>query len=158
MGTHYAGTAAEVAALDAYIKLIRATDSIIARIQRRTAQQGLTLSQFGVLEALWHLGPLCQRELGAKLLKSGGNITLIIDNLEKRALVERKRDRDDRRFVTVHLTEAGAALIREVLPGHVEAIAAEMSALSREELGELERLCRRLGRVDAPPAGLVQHK
>nr|NIP73420.1 MarR family transcriptional regulator [Gammaproteobacteria bacterium]NIR98346.1 MarR family transcriptional regulator [Gammaproteobacteria bacterium]NIV21028.1 MarR family transcriptional regulator [Gammaproteobacteria bacterium] len=83
MGTHYKGDPAEVAALDAYIKLARAAESVIARIHRRTAS-GLTVSQFGVLEALYHLGPMHQRMIGAKLLKSGGNVTMVIDNLEKR--------------------------------------------------------------------------
>ena len=71
MGTHYQGTKAEVRALDAYIKLLRASDSIVGRLgQNLRAEDELTLSQFGVLEALLHLGPMCQRDLGAKILKS----------------------------------------------------------------------------------------
>ena len=71
MGTHYRGTADEVRALDSYIKLMRAADSIAARIERLLKVQGLTISQFGVLEALYHLGPMCQRQLGTKLLERG---------------------------------------------------------------------------------------
>ncbi|MBI3910364.1 MAG: MarR family transcriptional regulator [Armatimonadetes bacterium] len=148
MGTHYRGTEAEVRALNATIKLMRATDSVSARVSRSLTGARLTESQLGVLEALLHLGSLCQTELGKKLLKSSGNITLVVDNLEKRGLVRRQRDAKDRRFVTVHLTEAGRQLIGEVFPRVVAAIVEEMSALTPFEQEELGRLCRRLGRQE----------
>lgn len=144
MGTHYKGSAREVVALDAYIKLIRAAESVLSRVHRLTAS-GLTVSQFGVLEALHHLGPLFQSEIGSKLLKSGGNITMVIDNLEKRGLVERRRDQRDRRRVMVRLTAEGERLIAEVFPQHVRNVIAEMAVLPPEEQAELGRLCRRLG-------------
>lgn len=146
MGTRYAGTAAEVKALDTYIKFVRASESVSARIHRHLDAVNLTVSQFGVLEALLHLGPLFQRDLAQKLLKTGGNITLVIDNLEKRQLVRRDRQTDDRRFVSVCLTEQGRALISEIFPQHVAAVVEEMSVLSPAEQEELGRLCRRLGK------------
>lgn len=109
MATHYQGTEAEIRALDAYIKLSRAADSLTARIHRHLDASRLTISQFGVLEAIFHLGPLTQRDLAQKLLKSGGNMTLVIDNLEKRGLVRRDRQQKDRRCILVHLTKAGQA-------------------------------------------------
>ena len=123
MGTHYNGRAAEVRALDAYIKLARATTSVGVRLSRPLAEAGLTPTQLGVVEALLHLGPLGQRVLGDKLLMSGGNITTVVDNLERRGLVRRERRGDDRRHVTVHLTPEGRRLISRVFPGHVAAIA-----------------------------------
>lgn len=145
MGTRYQGTPKERRALDAYIKLSRASESLMARLSAKLAAHDLTMSQFGVLEVLYHLGPLCQRDLGKKLLKSGGNITLVIDNLERRGLVERIRDRRDRRYVSVHLTEAGRALIEKVLPAHVAAIVEELSVLSPREQEALGALCKRVG-------------
>jgi MarR family 2-MHQ and catechol resistance regulon transcriptional repressor len=103
------------------------------------------MSQFGTLEALLHLGPLCQCDLSKKLLKSSGNVTMVVDNLEKRGLVERQREGEDRRFVTVHLTEEGRRLISEIFPDHVTAIVDEMSILTGPEQEELGRLCRKLG-------------
>ena len=146
MPTHHRGTDEERRALDAYIKLVRASESLAARLAPQLDAAGLTISQFGALEALYHLGPLCQRDLAAKLLKSGGNITLVVDNLEKRGLVRRQRERDDRRFITVHLTDAGQALIERVFPAHVAALVAEMGVLSGDEQVELGRLCKKLGR------------
>ncbi len=149
MGTRYSGTNDEVRALDTYIKLSRAADSVSARIHRHLDKANLTISQFGVLEALLHLGVLSQSDLAKKLLKSGGNITLVIDNLEKRQLVKRDRFLEDRRVVKVCLTEKGQQLISELFPKHVAAIMAEMSILTALEQEELSRLCRQLGKREA---------
>ncbi|MCA9873017.1 MAG: MarR family transcriptional regulator [Anaerolineales bacterium] len=148
MGTHYTGTEAEVRALDLYIKLTRAADAVNGRINRHLADENLTISQFGVLEALYHLGPLHQHELAEKILKSTGNMTLVLDNLAKRELVERCRDEEDRRYVTVHLTEDGRALIARMFPNHVATVVAEMAVLSAAEQEQLAALCRRLGRQE----------
>jgi MarR family transcriptional regulator, 2-MHQ and catechol-resistance regulon repressor len=145
MPTHYRGSDDEVRALNAYIKLTRAAESVTARLAPGLEAAGLTTSQFGALEALFHLGPMCQRELGRKLLKSGGNVTLVVDNLEKRGLVRRERGRQDRRFVTVHLTEAGQQLIAAFFPRHATAVVEQMAVLTPSEQDELGRLCRKLG-------------
>jgi len=149
MPTHYSGTREEVLALNTFIKLTRATESLLARLAQRNTHPGLTTSQFGVLETLYHLGPMCQSELGGKLLKSGGNITMVIDNLEKHGLVHRERGIEDRRFISVSLTDAGRKQIEDVFPGHVQAIIEEMSALTHEEQRSLGALCRKLGKAES---------
>jgi len=98
MGTHYKGSKKEVSALNTYIKLIRAASSVSARIGSLLTRKKLTESQFNILDALLHLGPLSQKQLGDKLLKSGGNITMVVDNLEKQNLVKRVRGEKDRRY------------------------------------------------------------
>lgn len=106
---------------------------------------GLTISQFGVLEALHHKGPLCQRDIAAKILKSTGNITLVIDNLEKQGMVKRERTSEDRRYLTVRLTAQGEKLIATAFANVEAAIVTEMSALAADELEDLGRLCKKLG-------------
>lgn len=145
MGSHYPGTEGEVRALNAYIKLLRAAESLNARISQKVAAHRLTLSQFGVLETLCHLGPLSQCKLGEKLLKSSGNITMVVDNLEKLGLVERRRDSGDRRVVTVYLTAEGRALIERIFPEHVAVIVEEMGVLDGREQEQLGQLCRKVG-------------
>lgn len=145
MGTHYKGRAAEVRALDAYIKLTRAVSSVGTRLSAHLAEAGLTPTQLGVLEALLHLGPLGQRVLGEKLLMSGANITTVVDNLERRGLVRRERGEDDRRSVTVHLTPEGRRLITKVFPAHAAAITEALSPLGAAEQEELARLAKKLG-------------
>ncbi len=146
MPTHYQGSADEELALDAFIKLTRATDTINARLSLAASMQELTISQFGVMEALYHLGPLAQNILGEKILKSNSNMTTVIDNLEKRELVYRERDQDDRRRMIVHLTDQGLELISKVFPQHVKAIEKQFSVLSTAEKNELCALLKKLGK------------
>ncbi|MCL4297540.1 MAG: MarR family transcriptional regulator [Anaerolineae bacterium] len=148
MPTHYRGTDQEVLALDTFIKLSRASDALMARLSHRGTMLNLTVSQFGVLETLYHLGPLSPGDLSTKLLKSGGNITLVIDNLEKQGLVQRERDPEDRRMIIVSLTPAGRDLIGRLLPQHVAAITEELSCLTPEEQKILGALCRKLGKKE----------
>lgn len=148
MGTHYKGNKEEKRTLDAYIKMMRASESITARLNKHLMDNDLTLSQFGVLEALLHLGPLNQRALGEKLLKSGGNITMVIDNLEKHGWVKRKRNPEDRRSVLIHLTDEGRKLIETYFPKHLELIMDEFSVLSSEEKEKLGELCKKVGQKE----------
>ncbi len=145
MPTHYQGTPKETLALNTFIKLTRSVETLLDRLSQRGTQGSLTPSQFGVLETLYHLGPMCQSELGSKLLRSSGNITMVIDNLEKHQLVRRERHPDDRRMVQVSLTEAGSQLIAEMFPRHLVSIVEELSVLDAREQETLGRLCRKLG-------------
>lgn len=150
MPTHFQGDNRTLRALNAFINLERASDTMIGRLAPQLEAEGLTLGQFGVLEALLHLGPMCQHELGKKLLRSGGNITLVVDNLEKHGWARRVRRQDDRRMIQIQLTPAGHRLIARVFPAHARAIAEEMSRLSAGEQETLRRLCRKLGQNGAP--------
>ena len=135
--------------LSSYIKLVRAADSVVARSHRHLAQVNLSFSQFAVIEALYHLGSLCQKDLAAKILKSPRNITMVVDNLEKAKLVKRERSTGDRRVTNVRLTEEGTRLFEEIFPRHIETLKQEMEVLTTGELEELGRLCRKLGKKDS---------
>lgn len=153
MPTHYKGSAKAVRALNAFINLARASDSLMARMSLQLESEGLTAGQFGVLEALLHLGSMCQKTLAEKLLRSGGNITLVVDNLEKHGWVRRERQKDDRRKIVIHLTTEGRRVVSELVPRHVEAIVKEMGRLDRREQEALRQICRKLGRGDASGKG-----
>ena len=144
MGTRHRGTIEEINALNAFIKLQRASESVSARVHA-VLPAGLTVTQFGVLEALHHIGPLCQSELAEKLLKSGGNLTLVVDNLEKAGYVARERDPADRRFVVVKLTEKGQAFISALFPKVVANVTREMAALSGTELSDFGKKKKKVG-------------
>ena len=146
MPTHYKGTDEERRALDVFIKLMRAANSVGERTGRSVAAAGLTPSQFGVLETLYHLGPLMVGQLAQKHLKSPNNFTTVVDNLEKQGLVRRERDQEDRRVVMVHLTDEGRCRIEQVFPQHVQAVVADMQVLTPEEQEQLGELLRRLGK------------
>lgn len=147
MGTHYQGSVDETTALDTYIKLSRAADAVSARVNGHLDGHGITTSQFGVLEALYHLGPMQVGRLGTKILRSSGNMTLVVDNLEKRGLVRRQRRDDDRRCIDVHLTDSGRDLLISIWPIHLDHVVAAFNVLSRPEQDILAALCKRLGRA-----------
>ena len=142
-------------ALGAYVKLLRASKAVLARIEPGLARDGLTATQLGVLEAILHKGPLSQRELGRKVLTSAGNMTDLLDKLAARGLVRRARVAGDRRSVRVELTPCGRDLIVDLFPRHALDIAAAMGELDPAELRQLGTLLRKLGRgaaEAAPPA------
>jgi MarR family 2-MHQ and catechol resistance regulon transcriptional repressor len=132
-------------ALDAYVKLLRASRAVLARVEPRLTAAGLTTTQFGVLEAILHKGPLSQRDLSLKVLTSPGNMTDLIDKLESRGLVRRVRQKADRRAVRVELTAAGMALIEPLFAAHSGDIDAAMAGLDGAELRQLGALLRKLG-------------
>jgi MarR family 2-MHQ and catechol resistance regulon transcriptional repressor len=147
MATKFRGSQDEVRALSALINLMRASDALSTSLQREISAMRLTASQFGILEALLHLGPICQGELAGKLLRSGGSITSVVEGLEKRSLVERRRDGSDKRYVTVRLTDKGTKLIRGIFPEHAKTVTRQFGALTAPEQDELRRLCRKLGKA-----------
>jgi MarR family transcriptional regulator, 2-MHQ and catechol-resistance regulon repressor len=150
MPTHHEGTRDEVRALNAFIKLVRGTNSVLGSLLPPLQREfGLTESQLGVLETLHHLGPLAQGQICQKILKSGSNVTTVVDNLERDGLVRRVRDEADRRVQVVHLTEQGQDLIGRAFPAHAARITALLGALTTAEQDELGRLCGKLGRAAA---------
>jgi MarR family 2-MHQ and catechol resistance regulon transcriptional repressor len=148
MGSLYKGSKPEARALSAIINLVRAGESVMGRLNGQFASLAITQSQFSVLDAIFHLGPLSQRELGEKIFRTSGNVTMVVDNLERGGMVRRERDMADRRRVAVRLTAKGKKTIRVLLPRRVAAIRDEMAALTAAEQIELRRLCRKLGRRD----------
>ena len=146
MPTHYRGTPDEQRALNAFIKLMRATDCVSAELTRQVGEAGLTLGQFGALESLLHLGPMCLGNLGTKLLRSGSNLTTVVGNLAKRGLVTRTPRASDKRVVDVGLTPKGRRLITHLFPAHARRITRIFSTLSATEQRQLGDLCRTLGR------------
>ncbi len=142
----------EVVALGTFVKLIRAAESVSADVHKEIGEAGLTISQFGILEALFHLGPMSQKEIGAKILKSAGNITMVIDNLEKRKLVARTRGQTDRRSYQVSLTDKGENMIKTIFPLHSRRINNRMSVLTVDEAEGARRTAEKTG----SPSGLIK--
>jgi MarR family transcriptional regulator, 2-MHQ and catechol-resistance regulon repressor len=132
-------------ALDMYVKLVRATGTFNKLTGNDIQKFGLTQPQFGVIETLGHLGSLTMGEICSKMLVSGGNITVVIDNLEKEGLVERVPSTKDRRTIFVRLTTKGKKLFDEIFVKHAECITNLASALTESEQTQLARLVKKLG-------------
>lgn len=132
-------------ALSMWVKLVRAS-ATMGKLSRENIESfGLTEPQFGVLETLGHVGPLTLGELGRKRLVSGGNITCVVDNLEKEGLVERIHSTEDRRTIEVRLTKKGNELFERIFVQHAEHITKLASVLNETEQKQLADLCKKLG-------------
>ena len=146
MGTEFQGTDAEIRALNAWIKMKRASNSLQTYINQSLENSGVTITQFGTMEILFHLGPLPQKTISKKMLCSPGNITLVIDNLEKAGFVERKGNPNDRRYHLIHLTKMGEKHLKRLLKGHVKNILTAFSTLSDDDQVKFSGFCDKLGK------------
>ena len=109
-------------ALATYVRLIRAANSARTHASRHLGDSGLTLTQFAVLEALYHLGPMSLSDIAQKVLTTGGNLTMVTGNLEREGLIMRQKSPQDGRVQIVVLTPKGKGLMRQVFPLHAAAI------------------------------------
>lgn len=132
-------------ALLTYGRLMRAANALRTQAARQLDSSGLTLTQFAVLEALYHLGPMSLSEVAKKILTTGGNLTMVAGNLEKQRLVSRTCSSEDARVYILSLTTKGKKLISEIFPAHAAAITGALDTLAPEEQKKLSELCRKLG-------------
>ena len=128
-----------------FLVMWKATRVLEQHGHRSIAGLEMGLSDFGVLEALLHKGPLAIKDLGAKVLLTSGSITTAIDRLERRGLVERGNDENDRRSRIVRLTPLGRQTIRKAFAAHKIAMEQAVSGLPAEDRSRLIDLVRRLG-------------
>lgn len=147
-----AGEAGTEQALKLWVVLSRAFNAVQAHVQADIARHGLTVTEFGVLEALYHKGPLLLGEVQRKILVTSGGVTYLVDRLVAKGLVERRRCPTDRRAAYAALTPEGEALIREIFPQHAAAIDRTLAGLDDEQRAQAITLLRTLGRhaADAP--------
>jgi MarR family 2-MHQ and catechol resistance regulon transcriptional repressor len=114
-------------------------------MQRAPLPENITLARFGILEALYHLGPLCQRELREKVLRSKGAVSVSVEQLERAGLVSRTPGLEDLRVRQVSLTEEGRTLIAGYFPRYARVLAEEMLPLTSDEQRQLGLLAKKLG-------------
>jgi MarR family transcriptional regulator, 2-MHQ and catechol-resistance regulon repressor len=132
-------------ALKLWVVLSRAHNALGERLQASVAAHDLTLTEFGILEVLYHKGPLLLGEVQRRILVSSGGVTYLVDRLEKKGLVERRECPGDRRARYAALTEAGEELIGRIFPSHAACIESLMETLSEEEQRTAVGLLRRVG-------------
>jgi MarR family 2-MHQ and catechol resistance regulon transcriptional repressor len=130
-----------------WLVLWKAARAVEAQAQRSIARFGMVQSDFGVLEALLHRGPLSAKQLGAKVLLTSGSVTAAIDRLAGRGLVRREDDEHDRRACIVHLTAAGRRLIERAFAQHRTEMDDALKEFALEDRRALLPLLRRLGRI-----------
>ena len=129
-----------------FLVLWKAARAVETYAQNSISQLEMCGSDFAILEALLHKGPLPVNEIGKKILLTSGSITVAIDRLEDKGLVERRAHGTDRRAKIVHLTKEGKKLITRVYADHavdMERLAA--ASLTKKERDVLIKLCKQIG-------------
>jgi MarR family 2-MHQ and catechol resistance regulon transcriptional repressor len=132
-------------ALGMWVKLARAHSTLAKLADENIRSFGLTPPQFGALECLGHLGPMTLGGLCKKQLVSGGNMTVVVDNLAKDGLVERIPSSEDRRAIVVRLTTKGKKLFDNIFLQHAKFVSSALGVLSDKEQEELAGLLKKLG-------------
>jgi len=119
----------------------------IERVDRASiAHTGLQLSEFAIMEALLHKGPLTITALGEKVLLTSGSMTAAINRLERRGYVRRRRDASDGRRFHIHLTDKGRSIIDRAYARHAANLERVAEALTPPEREKLVRLLKMIGR------------
>jgi len=134
------------AALDLYIALSRASQWVNAHADRDIRRHGLNRTEFGVLELLYHKGAQPIQQIGGKVLMSSGNITYVVDKLQKREFVQRRVSSEDRRLIYAEITDKGKTFIEEVFPQHADVICEAVAGLTEEEMAAASQLLKKLGK------------
>ena len=100
------------------IAMARSYNNIFNKIDRNIKSFGLTSSEFGVLEFLYHKGDKPVQEIAKKILVTSGTITYVINKLIEKEYVERKQCSKDKRIFYIHLTEHGERKMANIFPEH----------------------------------------
>lgn len=129
--------------------LAKAYDAVREHAFAHIERAGLTPGEFGVLDTLFHKGPLVLGELQHRVLVTSGGISYLTDRLEKRGLVERREYAQDRRTREVALTPEGEELMRRVFPEHTEVVERALAGVDPEVKLAATSLLRVVGRAAA---------
>ena len=119
------------------ISLSRTMQSINKKQTKLINEKSLTLPQFGVLELLYHKGPLCISDIIEKTLSTSGNMTVVIENLRKDGYIKKEKSGIDQRKYMISLTDKGTGIISRIFPFHLKNIGEIFSRYSVNEKEEL---------------------
>ena len=130
-----------------HIRLLlwKAAKAIEAVDRASIAETGLQLSEFAIMEALLHKGPLPISIIGEKVLLTSGSMTAAVNRLENKKMVRRIQDPSDGRRFHVHLTPSGAKMIKKAYARHANNLEKVAQVLTEKERQELARLLKKIG-------------
>ncbi len=134
--------------LSLFIRLNRSTQAIVRGIQRVLLAHDLSLTQFAVLEALFHKGQLTTGEIMRSVLTTGGNITIVLKNLERKGLITTCEDAKDRRRRTSRLTDTGEQVVIHAFPDQLAVIREKLAVLTDEEKRTVTELLLRIEQME----------
>jgi MarR family transcriptional regulator, 2-MHQ and catechol-resistance regulon repressor len=119
--------------LKLFIVLTRAVQAIEKQIAKNIKSYGLNLTEFAVLELLYHKGDQPIQKIGQKVLLASSSITYVVDKLEEKEYLTRKSCPTDRRVTYAALSDTGKEVMDKIFPQHAVAINEIMGGLQVEE-------------------------
>ncbi len=125
--------------------LMRAMHSLEQAVQADIERYGLNTTEFGTLEVLYHKGDLPIQTVCDKMLMANSSMTYVVDKLEKRHLITRRRDLVDRRVTLIGLTEAGKTFFESIFPSHVDTLNTIFKDLTEQQQTKLITFVKRFG-------------
>jgi len=128
-----------------FIVLSRAYRAMNDQVSKHIQSYGLNLTEFAVLELLYHKGDQPLQQIGGKILLASGSITYVIDKLEQKGLLVRKACPKDRRVTYAAITEKGRKWIEEIFPSHQEMIDSIVNILTEDEKETAINLLKKVG-------------
>ncbi|MBO1264891.1 MarR family transcriptional regulator [Proteiniclasticum sp. SCR006] len=135
----------EKLSLKLFVVLTRALDSVRKSIEKEIRSYGLNPTEFAVLELLYNRGEQTVQKIGEKVLIASSSITYVVDKLEKKKLILRTPNPEDRRITQVSITEEGKAMMDDIFPGHVKAVQRILEGLDTWEKEEMITQLKKLG-------------
>lgn len=133
-------------ALHNFIAIMRTKESIEKIVKQDVKQYGLNLTEFSVLELLYHKGEQPIQQIGDKILIASSSTTYVVDKLVDKKLVQRQVSTNDRRIFLASLTQKGQQLMTKIFPQHAQTIHQIFSDMSIEEMKQLQRLLLKVNR------------
>lgn len=139
--------------LKSFVVLMKSAKALQEIVKKDISTHGMKISDFAVLEALYHKGRQTVRQISEDVLISTGSITYVIDKLEAKGLLERKHFKEDRRVVYIHITEKGTQQMDEIFPQHQQVIEGIFTDISDPEKEQLIELLKRVGKQENKTEG-----
>lgn len=116
-----------------FLVLMQTSKAIQESLRLEMSKNNLSITEFSVLEVLYHKGKQTIQHIGQSILISSGSMTYVIDSLEKKGLIYRSACPDDRRAIHVTLTNDGNNFIKNIMPKHHQWVENVFSSLNTEE-------------------------
>ncbi|MBV7509105.1 MarR family transcriptional regulator [Bacillus sp. sid0103] len=127
-----------------FLELMHTSKIIQERIRDEMSKNNLSITEFSVLEVLYHNEKQTIQQIGNSILISSGSMTYVIDKLEQKGLLNRLPCPDDRRVIHVTLTDAGIDLMEKIMPKHQELVDDIFDSLNNDEVQIIVNLLRKI--------------
>ena len=126
--------------------LFRAHKSFVNLIKKDVKKHGLNATEFGVLEVLYHKGPLAIMDIKDKVLITASSMSYVIDQLVGKGFIKRIKNEDDKRQFMIKLSALGEDLMKEIYPKHASFLRSRLNLLEPDEEETLQKLLKKIGK------------